>query len=28
MIWTYLLGNYPDKMEKVGKVIKWSAINE
>ncbi|MFI5195494.1 MAG: hypothetical protein ACHQD8_00255 [Chitinophagales bacterium] len=28
MIWTYLLGSYPVKMEKVGKVIKWSTKEE
>ena len=28
MIWTYLLGSYPEKMEKIGKVIKWSNLEK
>ena len=26
IIWTHLLGKYPDKMQKVGSFIKWSSV--
>lgn len=28
MIWTHLLGSFPDKMRKTGKVIKWSSVEK
>jgi hypothetical protein len=28
LIWTHILGKYPDKMQKVGQVVKISTLDE
>ena len=28
MIWAHILGKYPEKIEKIGNFVKWSAIND
>jgi len=28
MIWTHLLGSFPERMRKTGQVIKWSTIDK